>query len=148
MQYPDCEDVDYEIIGGMVVMQLADNHIPLLSKTVPYLVNYIKTENKIDPKLVITHVLPGSQVQQVRALAPGFVLSEVNGVVVETLEQFRDALHRSVETGYLTMKTDDDVFVVLAIEEVLADEDRLSHDFVYPMSEIVQELRKKLGILD
>ena len=55
-KYPDYEPIEYEIIGGVVVMELADNHLPILSQAMPFLIDYAKTENKVDPVLVITHV--------------------------------------------------------------------------------------------
>lgn len=138
--YPDYEEISYEVIGGMVIMELADNHINLLSETVPFIINYTKAENKVDPVLVIAHILPGSQAQIVRSLIPGNLVREVNGIQVGTLQELRAALSHSIETKFLTLKTEDGIFVVMPFAEVLNDEQRLSKDFVYPISDTVQEL--------
>ncbi len=138
--YPDYEDLAYEIIGGMVIMQLADNHLPRLIQKIPYLVNYTKMENKVDSILIITHILPGSLAQQRRSLVPGFTLSEVNGIKVQTLDEFRKALQSSIKSNFLTLKTSDNILVAFPFKELLEDEKRLSKDFVYPISQTVQTL--------
>jgi serine protease Do len=38
--YPDYEQIDYEAIAGMVIMQLTDDHINLLVDQAPYLLEY------------------------------------------------------------------------------------------------------------
>ncbi len=142
--YPGYEKVEYEVIGGMVVMQLADNHLLPLLAMVPYLIRYARTENKLDPVLVITHIIPGSVAQQIRNLVPGFILQEVNGKKVGTIEQFRDAVISGAHSPYLTIKTNDCVFSVLPLAQALADEAQLSKDFAYPISPLVQELIKRI----
>lgn len=138
--YPGYEAVEYEIIGGMVVMQLADNHLFPLLTSVPYLISYARTENKVDPVLVVTHIIPGSLAQQIHNLVPGFILKEVNGKAVGTMEQFRSAVRESVKSQFLTLKTADCIFSVLPFAQVLKDEHQLSKDFAYPISPFVQEL--------
>ena len=87
--YPDYETVDYEVIAGMVVMQLTDDHIELLLEQAPYLLEYTKLEKRTDPVLVLSHVLPGSLAQLSRSLAPGAIIAELNGHKVGTLESFK-----------------------------------------------------------
>ena len=139
-RYPDYEPIPYEIIAGLVVMELANNHLPFLLPRAPDLVNYVKRENKVQPQLVITHVIPGSQAQQLRALIPGDVILEVNGKSVKTLENFRKIVRKSLQTGFLSFKTKRNVFAVFDIHQILDDEVRLSKDFAYPMSKLVQRL--------
>lgn len=135
--YPAYEKVSCEIIGGMVFMNLTDNHLPVLIAQAPYLMEYTKMENKVEPALVVTHLVPGSLAQQTRTLEPGTIIVEVNNKKVQTLEQLRDALPESLKTGFLTIKTSEDVFVVLPFKQMLEDEERLSRDFSYPMSSVV-----------
>jgi S1-C subfamily serine protease len=97
--YPDYEAVDYEIFAGMVVMQLADNHFAELLPTAPDLVRYGLIDQKMKPVLVITNVFSGSLGNQVQSLAAGDIISSVNEVPVETLEQLRNAFDKSLNTG-------------------------------------------------
>ncbi|PKN03153.1 hypothetical protein CVU75_03700 [Candidatus Dependentiae bacterium HGW-Dependentiae-1] len=140
--YPDYEDVEYETIGGLVVMELSDNHIPELFDDAPELVKYQSTENKTEAVLVITHVLPGSLAHQVRTLAPGDTITEINGKPVKTLDSFRRLVKKSSRNGFLTIKTARDIFAVFSLKRVVEDEVRLSADFLYPISPLVQQLVK------
>ena len=135
MMYPDFESIHYETLAGMVIMQLADNHFPLLLDDAPDLIAYTRIENKAEPVLVITHVLPGSLAHQLNALLPGDRLIEVNEEKVKDLESFGKALRKSKATGYVALKTEREVFAVFKLDEVIKDEKQLSKDFVYPLSE-------------
>jgi serine protease Do len=81
MVYPEFEKdaVDFEIIGGVVVMQLTLNHVAILLSRAPDLVRYGRSEHQHEPSLVITHVFPNSQAYKARVLRVGEILEEVNG---------------------------------------------------------------------
>ncbi|MBT6401183.1 trypsin-like serine protease, partial [candidate division WWE3 bacterium] len=82
VMFPDYEKVQYEIVGGMVVMELCRNLIPLLLQNAPELIRYEDVKNQTEPLLVITHILPDSAAQRSRVLAPGTRIKEINGVEV------------------------------------------------------------------
>lgn len=143
--YPKYEPVDYEIIAGMIVMHMSDNHIPLLLQHMPYLIDYTKAEKKSEPALIISHIIPGSVAQQTRNLLPGFIITQVNGLPVTTLAEFRKAVKKSVKSGLLSVKTQDNIFVVFPLGQVLRDEERLSKGFGYTVSHLVKELLKAVS---
>ncbi len=144
-RYPLFETVEYEVIGGLVVMELTANHLLYLMKSNPDLAEYNRPENKLQPVLVITHVLPGSYAYEVRLLGPGFIITEINGKKVQTLADFRQAVLSGADTDLLTIKTARDTLVVLALRTILADEQRLSRDFAYPISSLVTQLQQLIG---
>lgn len=136
--YPEYERIDYEIIGGMVVMNLALNHVAHFRRKSPYLIKYNKREFQYDSKLIITHIFPNSQAQQTRSLGAGDLLHEVNGERVKTLDDLRNAIKKSEK--FLTLKTDDRKFVVMSLDKILRDEENLSLKFYYKKSALAQEL--------
>jgi len=138
--YPDYEAVEHELFGGMVIMELEENHLPYLIQIDPFLIKYEKTENRVDPALVITHIMPGSYAHQTRNLQPGFTIVEVNGIPVKTLQQLRNALSESVKTGFITLKTGDDIFVVFSLDKLAELEPQLAKDFVYDISTTLQNI--------
>lgn len=141
-KFPDYESIEYEVVAGMVVMELAENHIELLLEVAPYLLKFTKLENKTEPVLVISHILPGSLSQLSRSLMPGNIIKEVNAQKTDTLESFRKALALSASTNMLTLKTEDDILVALPIADVLDDEIKLAEYFGYEMSEILKNMVK------
>jgi len=140
LKFPNYETIEYEIIGGMVVMELALNHLPLLINFSPLLMKYRKLENMLEPVLVITHILPGSHAQQLRSIIPGDIIKSINGNTVKTVAAFRSALAAHAGDEFLSFKTYDDVLAVFPFKKMLTDEKRLAKDFAYPISETVKKL--------
>jgi len=143
--YPDYEPIDYEVLGGMVIMQLADNHFAELLAQAPDLFEYTRADHKVHPALVITYLLPGSMSHQLQSLLPGDIILYVNDERVTTLEAMRHALDKSISMGFVTIKTKRDIFAVFALDELLHDELQMSKDFLYPISKGIRHLidRKK-----
>lgn len=136
--YPEFEKIDYEAIGGMVVMQLSLNHIPKFEEENPYLVKYTKRINQYEPRLIISHILPTSLTMDARIVGESDILKEVNGVVVKTLDDFREVVRNS--TDYLTIKTRDKKFMVLPLPKILEDESDLSKKYFYTKTQFIKEL--------
>lgn len=141
--YPEFEPelIDYEIIGGMVVMPLSLNHVALMLEVNPGLAKYVRPETQHDSVVVITHVFPDSMARKARILNAGAIIEEVNGEEVKTLNDFRKAVLKSKKDGYLTVKTEDKMFSVLSMDKVLKDEDRLSSRYFYRKSKLLDEIK-------
>ncbi len=139
--YPEYEKIDYEIIGGMVIMELTLNHLDKLESVDASLVKYRKRENQYVSQLVVTHVFPNSQTQQARVIGISDILSEVDGKKVHTLQDFRESIRGSGD--FLTFKTEDKKFMVLSTKEVIADEDKLASKYFYKKSSLIGEIGSK-----
>lgn len=142
--YPNFEEVEYEIFAGLVVMELALNHIPLLFDVAPELVAYQQAEYIFESRLIITHVIPGSLAHQARFLAFGDELIKVNGKRVTSLKQLRNALNLSITSGFITLSTKRAAMSAFSLKEVVQDEVRLSVDYRYPLSSFMRRLIKKM----
>ncbi|MCK4499104.1 trypsin-like peptidase domain-containing protein [Candidatus Babeliales bacterium] len=130
--YPDYENIDYEVFGGLVVMELSMNHVVLLSESVPSLLRYAMPEHGYDKKLLITHIQPTSNVYNMRGvLAIGSLLTEVNGIKVSTLKELRKELEKVVKKDFVQLSTEDDHFAVVSTRSILDDEQRLVGLFQY-----------------
>lgn len=140
-RFPGYERIEYELIGGMGVMELARNHIEELIEDSPELLRYYHPEYCLEPALVITTILPGSYARTLRTLKPGDIIKQVNGVAVATLADFRKALRKSLSNGLLSIVVDTDILVVFSLQKIIADEQRLSEAFVYPISSLIKKLQ-------
>lgn len=145
--YPGYETIDYEVVAGMVVMQLSLDHIRIMEKMVPGLVKFAEMKNQSEPALLITHIFADSQLYRTRIVTPGSTINEINGIKVTTLNELREALKNSVHEKFLTikasdnmMRVSDNLLVVLPWDKVLEEEQILAHDYHYPMSETVRWL--------
>jgi serine protease Do len=143
VMYPEYEPVDYEIIGGMIIMELTENHVHTLFTIAPHLISFESTENQVEPALVISYLFPSSEAFRLRIFNTGDIIKTVNDVPVKTLNDFRNALKQSLNTGYLIIRTQDSV-LVLNINNVLTDEQKMSQDYKYPISNTVINLLHEL----
>lgn len=104
------ERPDYETFGGAVVMQLTANHITEREhgnwiERFAYLKQHI--ERRTRPMLVVTHVVPSSSLSAtLRTLAPGDVITHVNGERIKSLDDYRTVLHAR-KTPYIVWQTQD-----------------------------------------
>ena len=139
-KYPSFEEIDYEIIGGMVVMDLTLNHVSILSEIDPVFLKYMKADCQAYPKILITNIFHDSSAQRTRILEIGDIIAEVNEEVVNTLTDFRKAVQKSRQSGFLTIKTEDNIFSVMSLNKILDDEEFLSEKYFYKKSELIKML--------
>ncbi|MFI5332963.1 MAG: S1C family serine protease [Candidatus Babeliales bacterium] len=152
--YPGYEIIDYEIFGGMVVMQLTLNHVIGLAKSVPGLASYAEMKNQTDPVLIVTHIFPSSQLYRSRAISAGSTINEVNGLKVGTLDEFRAAIKKPVEGKFLTIRASDNlsrasdnVFVALPHNQLVTEAPKLAKDYHFVLSTSVKDMCKKAQVM-
>jgi len=112
-----------------------------MANKVPGLASFTEIKNQEEPALVISHVFQTSYVARMRVIADGATINEVNGEKVTNLQELRNALDKSVQTGYLTLRVSDNIarisdniFAVLPFDRVLTEERQLAGDYKYPLT--------------
>lgn len=139
--YVGYESIEYEIFGGLVVMPLMVNHIPLLGQVNNALVNFAKEKNQMEPMLVVTHMFPNSVAYKARVQLVGALLREINGKEVKTLEQLRDAIAESGDL--ITIKTEDNILAALDTKLAMQQEPAFAQIFGYNVTEGMMRLLNK-----
>jgi hypothetical protein len=144
--YPWHEIPEYEVFAGMVIMPLTQNHVKMFHSA-SGLQRFIQFNQDVQQTLLITHIFSSSELGCTRVFAPGFTLSTVNGEVVHTLDDFRHAIKKSLESGILVVEAEDQVNrmsskipVVLPFNVVLKEVVELSKIYNYPLSETVKDM--------
>jgi serine protease Do len=145
--YPGYEEIDYEVIAGMVIMQLSVNHLNMMINDIPGLAKYMEMKNQSEPVLIITHIFPNSHLYRTRTLTVGSTINELNGIKVTTLKELREALKKSIHDKFLTLKASDNVMrisdnilVVLPFDKILQEQSMLSQNYHFPITKAAQEL--------
>jgi len=145
--YPGFESMDYEVFGGMVVMPLTINHINGMSKSVPGLSRYSEMKYQTEPRLIITHVFPTSQLYRTRTVSVGATINKINDKPIHTVDDFRQVFKNAKDEPFITMtisdnfaRTSDNIMVALPFAPVIEDEVRLSRSFTYPLSDLAKGL--------
>ncbi len=100
-----------------------------------------------EPRLIITHVFPTSQLYRTRTVAVGATINTINGEPVKTIEEFRAVFKRHSDAEFVTItvsdnfaRTSDNIMVALPFKQVVQDEIRLSRSFGYVLSGLAKEL--------
>jgi len=113
--------IDFEAFAGVTLMQMTVNHIVKLlrSSSIPMSVGrWLLPENEQSPRVLITYVDKGMYAS--RVLAPGMVLSKVNGQPISTLQDVRDSF---VPRGVTwTLETDRGVLFAVKFLDALVDQ--------------------------
>ncbi len=145
--YPWNDIPDYEVFGGMVVMPLTQNHLQLFGNNVSGLHEFVSLHNNADEAVVITHIFGSSELGSLRVVSPGFTIVSVNDMPIYTLDDFREALSLSLETGIVVMRVKDQVAkssdripVILPFDLALRETVELSRIYRYPITDFVKEL--------
>lgn len=142
--YPQFEKVDYEVIGGVVFMPLALNHLEGFF-THGSFKKYSKIEHRHEPKLLVSAVLMGSYLAQQKTLNKNEVIKEVNDIKVATIDELRKALLKPVRKGnrhYLKLYTEDRNTAILPLKTLHEEESHLQEVYKYMPSKLLTKLAK------
>jgi serine protease Do len=137
--YPPYDEIKYVSFAGVVMMNLTMNHIVM--KEFQYLFyNYV---DKLDKNFVfVTKVLP-STARIDNILGEGDILSEVNGIPIETVDDVQEALkkpiHKMTKGGkvkcYVTFKTSLGKFYCIDLKKAIKEDVQLFQYLNYEPSE-------------
>jgi serine protease Do len=139
--FAEYEELEYEIVGGFVIMPLMMNHLPILMQVSSGLSKYAEEKNQSEPALVVTHVLPNSVAFKERLKLAGSILQTVNDVEVKTLDDLRKAIKKT--KNIITMETTDHILVALDLEKICKTEPEMAKSHSYKVTECMKILMKK-----
>ena len=139
--FPEFEKIDYEVIGGMVVMPLTLNHCVFARGPIR---KYLKIENRHEPKLIVASVLMGSSLAMSKTIAAKEILEEVNGEKVRTLDEFRKAITKTItkpnKKKYIQIITEDHNMSILSVDTLHKEESHLQSVYKYTPSALLKKL--------
>ena len=137
--FPLYEPIDYEVFGGLVVMELTLNHLAILGMVSPGLAKFAEHKNQDQSVLVITKTLPDSLAYRSRSPLTGTILKKVNDIPVGTLQDLRNALAQSKEL--VKIENGDHVMIAFDVKKMLAQEPKLSAMHGYQATPGVKKLQ-------
>lgn len=132
------EQIEFEMFGGLVVMPLALNHIPLLVSYASPLAKYVEEKNQGESMLVVTHVMAHSPAQRCRLQMTGSILKSINGQKVRTIKELQDALASSGDI--ILVETAEKAVIALAKKDIIENEPRLARTYAYEICKGVKSL--------
>ena len=137
-KYPYFEDIEYLVLGGIVVMELTLNHIIFLKEPLPMLGKYEQIEYRNKSRLIITSIYPGSNISELNVLTPGDILMKVNNKEVNTISEYKNSIIDSIKKKkeQILIETEKNI-AIISLNKLKKEEKFLSENFHYPISDIV-----------
>jgi serine protease Do len=128
--YPQYEKINYVVFGGIIIMDLTNNH---LESYADYY-KYKKIKNKVNNLLIISYIFPGSYVRKMKVLNENDILVEANNQKVNTIDEYIDALKKPIKQNgksYILLKTEENKKIIMDLDTLIKEEDFLSNKFKY-----------------
>jgi len=122
---PVRQRIGYIMVGGVVFMDLALNHIELLVETNPTLINYFRGKYRVQPRVVVSAVLPESTLPA-DSVQAGELVTRANGREVGTLSELQAVIDKTLrsktdknhpENNWLTIETSENSLVVFDLNK-------------------------------
>ncbi len=149
--YPFAKIPDYDVFGGMVFVELTFDHLIKLDNFIkgdstaakllsPY---RLAAEKLFEPRLMITATFPETEVGKANLFGGDCIVSKINGIPVQTIAQFRDAVLNAENPQYLVVETEGGSMVALDMRTVCMQEPYLAANNNYPISPLYKALLEK-----
>jgi len=94
--YPPLDHVEYEIIGGIVVMELTVNHFNEFDDVPPNIYNKLYTYRDpcqaLESVIIVVDILQGSYISSLRTITKGEIVVKINDIDVTTIAKVREAI--------------------------------------------------------
>ncbi|MBL4588329.1 trypsin-like peptidase domain-containing protein [Candidatus Babeliales bacterium] len=145
-EYPLFKKVGHEVFGGLVMMNLAKNHIPYFyskknASSHPWIFECADINNAMSGRIIITDILGGSPAFEARTLSPGSIIRKINGIDVQTLDDVEAAIKLSKGKKFVTIEEYYSGFLIaLSVEKICATEEKLAKQYGFSVSSLIEYL--------
>ena len=136
--YPVFEKIDYETIGGLVVMNLNSNIIDRVVGSNNALATYKETKNVMKEKLVVTNILIGSYLSKLDIMKPGDIITKINDKNVKNIQEFRKLFFSNKR--FVKIETEGDKLIIIPIEKIKEEEGTLMKTYLYTKSKLFKKV--------
>lgn len=116
--YADADAVPYLVMGGVFVMPLMLNHVPLF-RNEPLYTLLTRPDNRHLSILVVTHILPESPFNECESIGVGDVLVSINDRLTTSIEEACDLWHHvSSDAAVVTLRMRDGSLATASREDI------------------------------
>lgn len=119
MRYPLFEPIEYYVLGGIVLMNLAENHLDSFGEMAKNLWKYDNPEYKLKPRVVVCHVVIGTPVHAIQIVQIGDILTAINTIPIDTIEDIQNALPAILENDLVALAFESGILAVFSQEQLM-----------------------------
>lgn len=129
--YPQFENINYTIIGGMIFMDLKMKHLNKLDHN--DLNKYHEFENQIYDKIVLSHIMKGSYINNLELLEEGMTLDKINNIKVNNINTLLSTLIKlkKNKNKYLVFDFSDGTKLVIELNKMIEEDKFLVKKYKY-----------------
>ena len=153
-KYPIYEkkNIDYEVFGGMVIMELTSNHIEEITRNIynnisdssvnsrfTNFLRYLDYTNRNENKLIITNILPNSYIKNFKIIYEYDIIKSINNIKTSTLQEFRKNILKTKNINhdkFIEIETEVNSRIVISVQNIIEEEKNLSETFKYKLSNL------------
>jgi S1-C subfamily serine protease len=151
IKYNIFENIDYFIIGGIILMNFSINHIYNINKTnnINLLYAISKVEELLKPRIIISFIFPNGKVNILNNIRINSFIVKINDIEIKYISEIKNILNNPIlinNKEYIKIETDNCKCVLLSIEEIIREDQLFSEIYKYPLNEFHKKYIKKLKI--
>ena len=118
-KFPLYEKIDFEVMEGLVFMDLCLNHINIYPTIA---LRFQDFSNRMKNKVIISGILPGSYFSVNNLMQSGMLIKKINDIEVNTIHELRKALKKpiiSMGNKYVKIETEIGVITAMNLKNLL-----------------------------
>jgi S1-C subfamily serine protease len=131
--YSVFEHIDYHILGGIIFMDLANNHLGL-NNQLKY--KYYKYKNDKTSKLIVSYIFPNTPIHILNNIKQYNIISKVNDETVNSVKDLKKALNKKYKINnieYVKVENDDNKVLMMPLKEINEIDKHFSTVYNYPL---------------
>jgi S1-C subfamily serine protease len=132
------ENVEYFIIGGIVLMNFSTNHLLNIDKhNINLLYIMSKVEELMKQRVIITFIFPNGKVNILNNIVQNTFLVKINDIDIKCISEIKDALDKPMlinNKEYIKLETDNGKFIILSVDDIIKEDLLFSQIYKYPLN--------------
>ena len=142
--FPQYEEIEYEIIGGLVLTNLCSNLITF-SENFQSLMQYALIHNRLKSKVIITNIFPNSTLSELQTFDISNFIIKINNICVSNIKEVKKALTKPIikknKTYFIFENSQNKIFTI-ELKDMLAQDVKLSSIYGFKLSETYNHFMK------
>lgn len=149
--YPLYEDIEYIIVGGLVIMKLTENVFQWIQNgketyNIKYVMKYKDITKRDYEKFVITEIFPNSIIDNINVLNKYDIISHINNKKITSFNTLKKSLQKPInykKKKFLKIKCESNSEIIIDFKKVLKDEPSNIKTYQYKKTHSILSLISK-----
>ena len=130
MLFLPIDRLDYEIFGGMILMNLTLNHLSSLK--FKGLSSLMRDYDIFKPQLVVTYIFKNSKLAKYNSFSPYTLITKINNIKSNSLNDFRKNIKKTVKKHgheFVLIENHNRESAILTVSDLINDNSKLTDNY-------------------